>query len=203
MLCPLTAHSSTECGPLSVLDEIVLCVTLQRKRRESASSSSSVKKVKKPWWEREYQLTYGGGQREWRCYKFCVWTGDTRGEQDTMLSIYVETPRTTRTHRHSFAATDWTSTTPPHLVCPPSHWQRQRLSDISFHYCSSPCFHQSSALDEARSTVNCQAELIGTWGRRLEWLGNWNELEWKNRLLEWEDLKLQCSFDPYEVFFVA
>lgn len=39
-------------------------------------------------------------------------------------------------------------------------------------------------------------------GRRREWLGNWNELEWKKRLLEWEDLDPQCSFDPSEVFFV-
>lgn len=46
-----------------------------------------------------------------------------------------------------------------------------------------------SASDEATSTVNCQAELIGTRGRSREWRGNWNELEWKERLWEWEDLE--------------
>lgn len=107
------------------------------------------------------------------------------GEQDAIiLSIYVEAPPTTHTH---FSTTNETSPTPPHLL-PTSLWQRQQLSDISFHYCSTPCLYHRWALDEARSTVNCQAELIGTWGRRWEWLRNWNELEWKTRLWEWDDL---------------
>lgn len=106
----------------------------------------------------------------------------------------------THTYTHNFSATSDTSPAPSHLFSA-SLWQRQQLSDISFHYRSTPCLHHCSALDEARSTVNCQAELIGTWGRRWEWLGNWNELEWKKRRWEWEDLETQCSFDPSEVFF--
>jgi len=100
----------------------------------------------------------------------------------------------TRTHKTSHLLTRPLRTLPIWL------WQRQRLSDISFHYGSSPCLHHWLALDEARATVNCQAELIGTWWRRWEWLGNWNELEWKNRMREWEDLELQCSFEPSECF---
>lgn len=96
--------------------------------------------------------------------------------------IAVHLRRSTHTHTHNFSPTNETFPTHPHLACPASLWQRQQLSDISFHYCSTPCLHHCSALDEARSTVNCQAELIGTWGRRREWLGNWNELEWKKRL---------------------
>lgn len=177
-------------------DVTVMCITLQRKRRESASSSSSMKKVKKPWWGQEHQLVHGRGQGAvW----VTVFTAEIpkvlgldkkdTGEQDTIiLSIYVEAPPTTHAHVHThFSTTNETSPTPPHLL-PTSLWQRQQLSDISFHYCSTPCLHHRWALDEARSTVNCQAELIGTWGRRWEWLHNWNELEWKTRLWEWDDL---------------
>lgn len=35
-------------------------------------------------------------------------------------------------------------------------------------------------------------------GKRWERLRNWNELEWKNGVGEWEDGEPQCSFDPCE-----
>lgn len=87
-------------------------------------------------------------------------------------------------HMHTLFTYQWYScNASSHLL-----WQQQQLSDISFHYCSTPCLHHRWALDEARSTVNCQAELIGVWWRRREWLGNWNELEWEKRLWEWDNL---------------
>lgn len=89
---------------------------------------------------------------------------------------------------------------PHHL--PASLWQRQQLSDISFHYGSTPCLHHGWTLDEARSTVNCQAELIRTQGRGWEWLRNWNELEWKKRLGEWDTPNPRLIEPIWRVFFL-
>lgn len=116
-------------------------------------------------------------QRTKNGVSYCVPSNDVQ-------RFWAWTGRTKYTHKHTLFTYQWYSCDPSsHLL-----WQQQQLSDISFHYCSTPCLHHRWALDEARSTVNCQAELIGVWWRRREWLGNWNELEWKKRLREWDNL---------------
>lgn len=137
-------------------------MSLQRKRRESASSSSSVKKVKKPWGT-------GGVCSQPRCPQ--VW-----GPRGPKRAGQLNAPPTTAV---LFPTNEYP--TPPHLrlasfvTKATTEWHFIPLRPDS----PPP---PSLDSDEARSTVNCQAELIRTQGRRWKWAGNWNELERENRL---------------------